>query len=49
MKNIEDFKIGQIVEYSFFNNVSFEGVDNFDEVVLKDKNGNIKKYQKDYF
>lgn len=40
--NIEKIKKGTKVEYSLYTNITFEGIEG-NCVVLKDKNGNIKK------
>ena len=42
-------KIGQKVNYGFYNDITFEGFDNNNQVLLKDKNNNIKKVYKDLF
>ena len=41
--NINELEIGQKINYGFFNNITFEGLDNLGQVILKDKLGNIKK------
>lgn len=46
---IENVKIGQLVDYGFFSNVTFEGLNENGEVILKDRNGNIKHVYKNLF
>lgn len=47
--DINTIKIGQKVKYGFFSNITFEGFDDKDQVILKDKNGNIKKVYRTLF
>lgn len=47
--NVNDLKVGEKVAYSFFSNITFEGIDNREQVILKDKNGNIKNVSKRLF
>lgn len=42
-------EIGQKVRYVFFSNITFEGIDENGDVILKDKCGNIKKVSKSLF
>lgn len=37
-----ELKVGQVVRYVFFSNITFEGFDEKDQAILKDKSGNIK-------
>lgn len=46
--NLKEIKVGTKVSYAFYNNITFEGTDN-KHVILKDKNGNIKKVFKELF
>lgn len=41
--NADTLKIGQKVKYGFYSNITFEGFDEKDQVILKDNSGNIKK------
>lgn len=45
----QTLKIGQKVRYAFFTNITFEGIDDEGQVVLKDKSGNIKKVCRSLF
>lgn len=47
--NVDNLKVGEKVTYSFFSNITFEGMDDREQVILKDKNGNIKKVSKRLF
>lgn len=42
-------EVGQKVRYVFFSNITFEGIDEKGDVILKDKSGNIKKVSKSLF
>lgn len=42
-------EVGQKVRYVFFPNITFEGIDENGDVILKDKSGNIKKVSKSLF
>ncbi len=42
-KNVEvELKVGQKIRYVFYSNITFEGFNEKDQAILKDKNGNIK-------
>jgi len=46
--NLEEIRVGTKVSYAFYKNITFEGTDD-KHVILKDKNGNIKKVFKELF
>lgn len=48
MMDLEKIEKGTKVTYSLFKNITFEGTDEA-HVILKDKNGNIKKVYKSLF
>lgn len=37
-----ELKVGQKIRYVFYSNITFEGFDEKDRAILKDKNGNIQ-------
>lgn len=42
-KTVEiELKVGQKIRYVFYSNITFEGFDEKDRAILKDKNGNIQ-------
>lgn len=49
INNVYELKIGQEVKYSFYSNITFEGIDDENQVILKDKSGNIKKVYRSLF
>lgn len=49
IKDILELRKGQKVEYGFFTNITYEGLDKKEQVILKDKNGNTKKVYRSLF
>ena len=47
--NLSELEIGQKVEYGFFTNITYEGLDDKGQVIMKDKQGNIKKVYRELF
>lgn len=46
---VSEIKIGDKVNYGFYTNITFEGMEGDDLVILKDKNGEIQKVSKRLF
>lgn len=44
-----ELKVGQVVRYAFYSNVTFEGFDEKGHVILKDKSGDIKLVYRNLF
>ncbi|EPP7234354.1 hypothetical protein ACTOJ1_001297 [Shigella flexneri] len=42
-KTVEiELKVGQKIRYGFYSNITFEGFDEKDQAILKDKSGNLQ-------
>lgn len=42
-KTVEiELEVGQKIRYGFYSNITFEGFDEKDQAILKDKSGNIQ-------
>lgn len=47
--DVSQIPLGQEVRYSVFSNITFEGLDEQGQVILKDKYNNIKKVYRSLF